>query len=341
MIVEYLESLLQEIDYRKDKLSKIETIYIGGGTPSILSPSQFHTLFQSLASHVDLDKVLEFTVEANPNDIDIDKLMAFQKGHVTRISLGVQTFNDRHLESIGRNHTANDVFQAIKMIRSVSGFDINLDLIYGLPGQKPGEVIHDLEEVARLKPDHVSYYQLILEERTRFYHDYIQGKISFPDEEEIFMMSENVKSGLGDAGYRRYEISNYSRSGKESRHNLSCWQLEEYLGVGMASASQYDNSRFVNMHTLQQYIRKLKSEHDATERIEPFEPEIEMLMLGLRMTAGISTSDYAKRFGKSVFQRFPALKKHIGEGLLIVERERLYLSDKGLDLANYVLSDLF
>ncbi len=337
----YLDHLLLELSHYSHRLNDLETIYIGGGTPSCLSIALLERLLKAINSIVDMDRITEFTIETNPNDIDEDKAQLFHKYQINRVSLGVQTFNQELLHSIGRTHLSTDVKKSVDLLRKHKITNINFDMMYRLPGQTVIDVATDLKEALSLNPEHISYYALILEEKTIFYHDYQLGKLKLISEDDEVNMSELIDDTLENMHYLRYEISNYSLPDKQSRHNLLYWDLEEYLGVGMGSASQIDETRFVNKKTMKEYLEQVDSTGTGIGTFEDFNPKQEMIMLGLRKTEGIAKQKFKERFSESVFEAYPELKNHVASGLLIDAETNIYLSKRGLDLANYVMTSLF
>lgn len=337
----YIDHLILELGHYRDRLDDLETIYIGGGTPSCLNIDLLETLLKAFNSSIDMDQIAEFTIEANPNDIDHPMADLFHRYKINRVSLGVQTFNEKLLTSIGRTHNAADIEKSVAILRDHKILNINFDLMYRLPEQKVIDVASDLKLALALKPEHISYYALILEEKTVFYHDFQMGKLKMISEDDEVNMSEMITDMLEQRLYHRYEISNYSLSGKESRHNLLYWNLEEYLGLGMGSASQIDETRFVNKKTLKEYLKQVGSTGNGFDKFEDFNPRQEMIMLGLRITEGLAKQKFEQRFSESVFKAFPDLKKHVATGLLIDGKTHIYLSQRGMDLANHVMTSLF
>ncbi len=337
----YVDHLLLELSHYKERLNDLDTIYIGGGTPSCLSIDLLERIFKAINSTIDMNRISEFTIETNPNDIDDDKAQLFHKYKINRVSLGVQTFNDNLLHSIGRTHLPTDVAKAVTLLRNHKITNINFDMMYRLPEQTVIDVASDLKQALSLNPEHISYYAMILEEKTIFYHDYQMGKLKFISEDDEINMSELIHDTLEKMHYLRYEISNYARPGKQSRHNLLYWNLEEYLGIGMGSASQIDETRFVNKKTMKEYLQQVDSTGNGIGAFEDFNPRQEMIMLGLRKTEGIAKQKFFEKFSESVFAAYPELKKHVASGLLIDGNTNIYLSKRGLDLANYVMTSLF
>ncbi|MBN2540971.1 MAG: radical SAM family heme chaperone HemW [Bacilli bacterium] len=336
----YIDTLLKELVHYRSDYSNLETIYIGGGTPSSLDPKLLESLLKTISETIALEQIQEWTIEANPNDISKDLLELITSYGVNRISLGVQTTNDRLLKELNRTHVQADVLKAISLIESSKISNYNLDFIYGIPGQTQEDVEADLVFLLRTLPPHISYYSLIIEENTKLHYDILQHKFMPIDEDIVAEYQEWIEETLTDARYQKYEISNYSKNCHFSKHNLLYWDLEEYLGIGMAAASQYTNSRFVNPRKISDYIRTITD--GLFERtVEPFDGPMEFLLMGLRKTEGILMSNYIDRFGKNPLEEYPGLKKYIKTKHLISRDGRLYFSKKGMMVSNQIFLELF
>lgn len=334
LIDNYLQSLATELGHVRSLLDMIETIYIGGGTPTSLSAPAFGRVLKMITNNLNTRTITEYTVEANPEDIDYSRASLMRDAGVTRVSLGVQTFDMDIRQHMHRKHGFATIKKAVDILRDFD-FDTNIDMIYGYPGQSIDSVNNDLELLLKLDPAHVSYYQLILEEKTELGYLVRKG-VLFLDEDQAFEQGELVNLRLEEAGLRRYEISNYARPGRESKHNLFYWNLEEYLGIGLGAASQYGHRRYHNPDRISDYLNQVLEFGHPLETVEEFEPEKETIILGLRLVEGISLTAFEKRFGRSPFTLFPGLRKHLDNSLLELRGTRLRLTDRGLDLANQV-----
>lgn len=336
---EYVDSLIRELRHYHGKYSMLQTIYIGGGTPSFLSKPSLERLLIELNRLIGMRQIEEFTLEANPNNIDIEFLNLIKEYGVNRISLGVQTINDAHLDFLHRTHTSADIREAVRLIRQSGFLSFNLDFIYALPDQTLEDVKMDLAFIEEVRPPHISFYSLIIEERTEMIHLIQHGKVQPVDADLEADMQEYIEQELEHIGYHRYEISNYCLPGYQSKHNLLYWDLEEYLGVGMAAASQYDGTRWVNPRTIRSYSESIRNnEYKRTQ--EDFSPEVEYLLMGLRKTQGIDLRDYEKRFGGSPSRVHPRLEQHLEQGLLEVEDTHLRFTRRGMSLSNQVYLDI-
>jgi oxygen-independent coproporphyrinogen-3 oxidase len=295
---QYLERLIQE--YKSKHITSLRTLYIGGGTPTALEPAQLDYLLAELVKPLDLTQLEEFTVEANPGDLDSEKIAILKKHGVNRVSLGVQTFNDKMLKKIGRSHTADQAIEQISSLRQ-AGFDnITIDLIYALPGQTMDDVVRDLDILLSLNLPHVALYSLILENHTIFMNKMRRGRLDLPDEDDDAEMYEYILDRLDQAGYDHYEVSNFGKDGYQSKHNLMYWDNAEYFGIG-AGASGYENGiRYKNHGPVHHYIAAPDgATHVMEEVLSEREQMEEEMFLGLRKKSGVSISKFNSKFNQS------------------------------------------
>ncbi|MFA7076386.1 MAG: radical SAM family heme chaperone HemW [Candidatus Izemoplasmatales bacterium] len=336
---EYIRSLLREIEYYSDLAEKCETIYIGGGTPSSLELDLLEAFLQELSLTVNFDKIIEFTFEANPSDINPELLTILKKYHVNRISMGVQSLDNKLLKFLGRNHTKEIVIKAVELIKTF-GFALNLDFLYAVPGQTKEMLLNDLKYIKIFNTEHISYYSLIVEDRTIINHWIINHKVAnFPDD-LARDYADIVDDTLESYRYSKYEVSNYCKTGFESKHNLIYWNIEEYLGVGLNASSQYNYIRMKNPSSIKEYIAGTKKTTFNMHQLEDYNPELEIILLGLRKTSGVSLEYYKTRVKKDVFEVYPQLKKHLGNNLLEIKDGYLRLTKNGMYLANQVYLDI-
>lgn len=329
MIDTYLEALDKEILMYKDHFDSIDTIYIGGGTPSMLSVEQLKKLFESLKNITPL----EYTIEVNPESYTKDKGLLFKTYGINRVSLGVQTFNQALLHYLNRGHDNQHVYDAVNHLKSVGIPYISIDLIFSIPGQTMNDIDIDLEHIRTLDTTHVSWYSLILEEKTYFYHQYLRGNFEQMDQDTEAMMYEKVIEGLSKQGFTQYEISNFSKHNHESLHNKIYWTIDPYIGVGLGAHGFIDGYRTYNERALPKYL-------DHYQKEKTFQTD-EMLLqdaliFGLRNTKGIRICDINKRFNIDLFETYPKLKDKIDLGLLENEDGFLRLTKKGTLLGNQV-----
>jgi oxygen-independent coproporphyrinogen-3 oxidase len=328
------------MSYYGDLLYNLKTVYIGGGTPSVLKLPQMERIFKGLENFTNLEELEEFSIEVNPNDVTRELLDLLKKYHVSRISMGVQTFDDRTLKFIGRNHTKEIAMHAYSLLSEYDFKSINLDFIYGIPGQTLRDIEVDLNLIGTLNPDHISYYSLIIEEKTILYHLIKRGKVEELDEDISMDMADLIDKKLAEFGYIKYEISNYAKPGKESIHNLLYWNLEEYLGIGLNASSQYNYMRVKNPERISEYLTGANQEVLTMHIMDDFNPRMEYLLMGLRKTAGINMKRFKEKYKIGVFELFPQLKKHIENGLLEISGESLKFTRKGIYLSNQVYVDI-
>jgi oxygen-independent coproporphyrinogen-3 oxidase len=338
---EYIEALNKEILKKADKY-KINSIFIGGGTPSYLNYPSLESLLITL-NKLKLKEELEFTMECNPGTLSREKLELMKKYNVNRISMGLQSTKDSILKEIGRIHSYEEFKNNYFLAREIGFNNINVDLMFGLPKQKNQDWKDSLEEIAKLEPDHISAYSLIIEEGTVFYNLYEQDKLELPEEDKEREMYLATKEILNKYGYHQYEISNYSKKEKECFHNKVYWKCNEYLGLGVSASSFIDKKRIKNIDDIQKYIWKINNNESVIEEIHINDIEDDMeefMFMGLRMIDGISIKEFKKRFNKDINEVYRAvIEKNIKKELLIYNSERLFLSEKGIELSNYVMSD--
>lgn len=341
LINEYIRALNEEI-LRKCSKYKIASIFVGGGTPSYLNEINLESLLKTI-NLLDFKDEFEFTIECNPGTLNEEKLVLMKNYNVNRISMGLQTTNDNLLKEIGRIHSFEEFKKNYNQARKAGFENINVDLMFGLPNQNMKDWKVSLEDVMSLEPDHISAYSLIIEEGTCFYNLYNNDKLNIPNEEEERSMYLFTKGFLKDYGYNQYEISNYAKVNKECFHNKVYWKCNEYLGLGVSASSFVDEKRFKNIDDIKIYIEKINNNEDVTEEIHVNNINDDMeefMFMGLRMIEGINLKIFKKRFGKDVFDIYDeVIKNNIKKGLLVVDSEKLYLSEKGIELSNYVMSD--
>lgn len=340
---EYIKALSKEISIvTKNRI--INTIFIGGGTPTYLSLEELKILKRSIDEiHKDIN--LEFTVEGNPGTFTLEKLKLLKSMGVNRLSIGLQSFDDALLKKLGRIHNANEFIDSFKKARLVGFNNINIDLMFGLPGQS-FEVWKDtLNKVLTLKPEHLSCYSLIVEENTPFYNMYNDGVLNLPGEDREREMYEYCINFLAKNGYNQYEISNFAKYNKECRHNLVYWNMEEYLACGVGAHSYIKGYRYKNTSLVEEYINYMKDNSLIKIREEShkntLEEEIEeFIFMGLRKIKGISIKEFTKRFKIDIFKLYGnIINKYVKLGFLILKNDTLKLSKEGINVSNTILSD--
>ena len=333
----YLEHLIQET--RSYEIGKLRTLYIGGGTPTALSAQQLAYLLTELLKVMDLSEVEEFTIEANPGDLDPDKIAVLKESQVNRVSLGVQTFDNKMLKKIGRSHQEQDIYDNIRHLKQ-AGFDnISIDLIYALPGQTMDQVKENVAKAIGLDIPHMCLYSLILENHTVFMNRMRRGKLPLPKEELEAEMFEYIIEELEKAGFEHYEISNFSKPGFESRHNLVYWDNAEYYGLGAGASGYVDGIRYKNHGPIRHYLEAVEAgKARITEEHLTLEEKMEEeLFLGLRKKTGVSKARFEEKFGISFDQRYGQVVASLTEqGLLVPDDKQVRMTKRGLFLGDTV-----
>lgn len=324
---------------------EVATVFIGGGTPSILRSEWMRMVLEAVYESYRVRKDAEITIEVNPGTVTREKLQAYHDMGISRLSIGLQSAIDEELKLLGRIHTAEDFFTTYEYAVKTGFNNINIDLMSSIPAQSVESCVWTLERVLGLdpKPSHISSYSLIIEEGTPFY----ENTPVLPDEETDRRLYKITGDILKEKGYHRYEISNYAREGYECRHNKVYWKRGEYRGFGIGAASLIDNSRFNNIRSLDDYIKKIEEGTDVRENMEKLslnEQMEEFMFLGLRLTEGVSYAEFQKNFGKTIDDVYPGVvKKFEKQGLLICGYDetgkKLRLSELGLDVSNMVMAE--
>jgi oxygen-independent coproporphyrinogen-3 oxidase len=332
----YIDALIKEIELNKDSFKYIETIYIGGGTPSNLPNALLEKLLQAINSTIEINNTIEFTIETNPNDIDKEKAELFHKYNINRVSIGVQTFDKTHLAFLGRTHHKKDVINAISNLKEAGINNINIDMIFSLVKQTKEELKEDIKELLKLDITHISYYSLILEEKTTLYHLYNQDKISMNNEEMEALMYNIVIDSLVKNGYNHYEISNFSKPNFESKHNTIYWTNLNYLGLGSGSHSLIDGKRYYNKSNVTKYINNMLKNMNEFKVEYETEPLREELIMGLRLLKGINIENINHKYNIDLLKEYKELNDYIDKGLLILENGNIHFTRSGLMLGNLI-----
>ena len=352
----YIDALTEEIRARKNDFNayRVSTIFLGGGTPSILEGDDSARIFRALQENFDISDDAEITMEVNPGTVTEEKAASWRKSGVNRLSIGLQSADDRELKMLGRIHTYREFLDTWKIVREAGFENVNVDLISAIPGQNLRSWSETLRKAADLGPEHISAYSLIVEEGTPFYERYGDGSGEdedkgnhlppLPDEDterEIYKATEKI---LAEYGYHRYEISNYAKTGYECRHNLGYWERKEYLGLGLGASSLISECRFHNTADMGKYLRLYENAGtDICEDIEHLSVEDQMeefMFLGLRKTVGISVDDFRKAFGKEIREVYGEQMRKLEEQRLIeYSGNRVRLTERGTDISNYVFSE--
>ncbi|AHX74918.1 oxygen-independent coproporphyrinogen III oxidase [Streptococcus agalactiae] len=333
----YLQALIRE--FRSYDITDLRTLYIGGGTPTSISAVQLDYLLTELSRDLNLNTLEEFTIEANPGDLTVDKIEVLQKSAVNRVSLGVQTFNDKHLKRIGRSHNEAQIYSTIDALKTAGFQNISIDLIYALPGQTMDDVRSNVAKALSLNIPHLSLYSLILEHHTVFMNKMRRGKLHLPTEDLEAEMFEYIISEMERNGFEHYEISNFTKPGFESRHNLMYWDNVEYYGVGAGASGYLDGIRYRNRGPIQHYLKGV-SEGNArlSEKVlSKNEMMEEELFLGLRKKEGVSIGKFEQKFGTSFEKRYGQIVQELqSDGLLKENNGFIQMTKKGLFLGDTV-----
>ena len=338
----YVERLCEEIALVSRKIGEhgeipyADTIYFGGGTPTLLSASQMARVLEAVDDCFGIDTEAEITVETNPKSADGKKFGEIRKVGVNRLSIGMQSVHDSELKALGRIHTFED-FKATFEDARKAGFDnISADLMYGIPVQTKESFAKAVEKLAEFSPEHISSYALTVEEGTNFGRR--RDSLVLPDEDTVADMYADMTAILAGHGYHKYEISNFAKSGRESRHNLKYWRVDDYLGFGPAAHSFFGKKRFAHSRDIDAYLRGESIIIDLQD-ISDKEAENEYVMLGMRLSGGMDLNKFRERFGKELSERFPAFGKYTPE-YVVLDRERCFFTEKGMLVSNFILSDV-
>lgn len=324
---------------------RVQTVFLGGGTPTLLSGGQVQRIMREVRACFDLAQDAEVTMEGNPGTLTAQNLAAYREAGVNRLSLGVQSFDDGLLAAVGRIHTAAQAREAVRMVRKAGFENLNIDLMSGLPGQSVAQWAQTLTQAIALEPEHLSCYSLILEEGTPLSLSVQAGTCApLPDEDALYAMDEATDTLIRAAGYARYEVSNYAKPGRACRHNLVYWECLPYRGLGCAAHSDVDGRRFYNPDDWEAYLCMTRRagemrprEGDGTRGERMFE----RMMMGLRMVRGVDAARFARDFGAAPEAVWPrAVERMVSGGLMERQGERLRLTPRGMQVMNGVLVEL-
>ncbi len=343
----YMEALLTEIreaDVPGDRDVKEDTIvsvFIGGGTPSAVEPEWITKVLNAVGERFVLGENAEITMEMNPGTVTEERLWAYRKAGINRLSIGCQSTRDEELRRIGRIHDYKQFLDTYKAVRQAGFENVNVDLMSALPNQSIKDWEENLRTLLSLQPqpEHISAYSLIVEEGTPFYTMYEKGELSLPDEDEEREMYWLADRLLREAGYVHYEISNYAKEGYACRHNCGYWTRRNYLGFGIGAASLYDNVRFRNGDCLQDYLSAPMGCREDLQKLSRREQMDETMFLGLRMLEGVDAEAFYQMYGMKIEEIYgEQITKSIEAGLLERKDNRIFLTERGLDLSNYVMA---
>ena len=350
-IEKYVETVKREIDSYDLSNYNITTIYIGGGTPSRIPSEKIQEILEKIKQKIPENQTkwedIEITIELNPGTVDEEKIKKYKEIGINRLSIGLQSTNNKLLKEIGRIHTFEDFKNTYNLVKKVGFENINVDLMIGLPNQTISDVKESLNEIIKLNPTHVSVYSLIVEENTKMEQLINNKELQLPDEELERQMYWYVKNTLELNGYNHYEISNFAKKGKESKHNLNCWEQKEYIGLGLAAYSYLNGVRYGNTSNIEEYINVQdffnRSELEESgirivDEVQSLEDKRkEYMLLGLRKIEGVSIQKFKEKFVENpIFLFRKELEKLVNEELIAIDGDCIRLTNKGLDLANIV-----
>lgn len=330
----YIDRLLEEIDSYRNNLFDVDTVFIGGGTPNVLPLNLLEKLFIKIEDVLNSSK--ENSIELNPELITDDLCKLLYKYKFNRVSLGVETLNDNSIKLLNRHHNKNDIIKAFDLLHSNNINNINVDLIFGIPNTNINDVKNDLNFILNLNPTHLSYYSLIIEDKTILKYRIDNGLIKPIDDDLISDMYDYIRNRLNENNYIHYEISNFAKPGYESKHNIKYWDIDEYIGVGLGASGYLNGIRYYNNTDLKAYFNVFK-EYD--DKLTINDKKNEFMMLGLRLINGVSISKYNKLFNSNIFDDFPIINKLIKKKLLEINDDNIRIPKDKIFVANIVWSE--
>ena len=337
---DYVQALLREIQAVEEGEGRsVSSIFIGGGTPSVLDERLLGDILKEIRNRFKVEEDAEITIEVNPGTANIGKLQAYREMGINRLSIGLQSPQDRELKILGRIHNYGQFLEIYQEARTVGFDNINIDLMSAIPDQTYEGWAKNLRTAAELEPEHISAYSLIVEEGTPF----AARKLNLPDEDTEYNMYEATAQILKEYGFEQYEISNYARKGRECRHNVGYWTRQDYLGFGLGASSLYGKERFANTADMKKYLENSRNPEKIREKEPSLTREDEMsefMFLGLRMTKGISKADFQKCFGCTIESVYgEVLEKYESMGLLLEQDGRIFLSREGIHVSNSIMAE--
>lgn len=340
----YVEKLMEEMRTMGAvcRDNTVSTVFVGGGTPSILKGEWMEDLFSVLRENFSLEPDAEISMEANPGTVTKEKLFSYRRAGINRLSFGLQSAKERELSALGRIHSFEDFLESFRAARECGFENINVDLMSALPGQTADSWMETLKRTAELSPEHISAYSLIVEEGTPFYEAYGSeaGRKLLPDEETEREMYHRTKAFLRECGYERYEISNYAKPGFTCLHNIGYWTGVPYLGLGLGAASYLNGKRFSGHGDMETYLASAAGTYENEVQLTKKDMEEEFFFLGLRLTKGVSLAEFKERFGEDAAAVYPGvMERFVKEGAANLSDGRFFLTDYGMDVSNYVMAE--
>ena len=337
---QYISRLVSEImEYKREEKIAVDTVFFGGGTPSLLTPDEFFRIHSAIEKSFEILPETEFTVEVNPKTLTEEILKAFISRGVNRISIGMQTIHENERKILGRIHDFEDFLGTFKLVREHGISNINVDIMYAIPEQTKESLAQTLDAVCALKPEHISAYGLIVEEGTPFFE--LRDSGVFHDADTEYEMYLYLSDYLAKRGYTHYEISNYAIDGHSSRHNLKYWHNEEYIGVGISAYSNFLSKRYGNTRVMSEYLVENYKEYISSEQTDCTAHAYEYAMLGLRLKEGISLSEYERLSGINLLSaKKEKISEYISLGLMTHQNDRIALTETGFYVSNMILAEL-
>ena len=340
----YVDQLIEEINNAGAGFrdTTVTSVFVGGGTPSILKSEEMVRIFDALRSSFNIEETAEISMEANPGTVTKEKLLDYRKAGINRLSFGLQSADNTELNHLGRIHTYEQFLESYHLARECGFKNINVDLMSALPGQTMESWLDTLKKVAALEPEHISAYSLIIEEGTPFYEMYgdEKGEELLPDEDSEREMYHQTKKVLKELGYERYEISNYAKPGKECQHNIGYWTGVPYLGLGLGASSYIDGCRFNNTDDLEEYLNGGAGKRCDEIVLDAEDMQEEFFFVGLRMVRGVSLKQFETQFGKTAEEVYPGLlERLIRDGGAETDGEMFRLTEYGMDVRNLIMAE--
>ncbi|MDA3884163.1 MAG: radical SAM family heme chaperone HemW [Candidatus Delongbacteria bacterium] len=338
----YVEKILEELDLYNDTIAKnIKSVYIGGGTPNSLCINNLEKLLSGLNNRLNISEKIEFTIEVNPGSVTEEKLKLFKQFGINRLSIGSQSFLSKELQTLGRTHTPQDIYNAFSTARNLGFENINLDLIFSIPGQTVNSLIYSINKLMELDPEHISAYMLTYYEQTQF-HKLLENKRIRKIEDDIEGEYYNiVKEIFRSHDFKHYELSNFCKSNKESKHNLNTWDFGNYLGLGASAHSFSKDTRWFNDSNVKQYIDLEFIKYPNRNSLSLIDKKNEFIMLGLRKLIGISLKNYNNTFNRSFLSDFDnKIQKYLNNSFLILNKANLHINPEHINIYNTIVSDI-
>lgn len=336
-ICDYVKALRTEIKLKSRKNYLIDSIFIGGGTPSFIDGEYIFDILKDIRKYFNVSETAEISIETNPKTFDDDKLKIYKNSNINRVSVGVQSLNDEILSFLGRNHNSKDVFESLELLKKYD-FDLNLDFIFGYEKQSLKSVEYDLKMIEKINPEHISYYSLIIEEKTKFKSLLDKGKLKFIDEDLERNMYDKIVESLEKNKIFQYEISNFAKVGKESIHNKKYWNCKEYLGFGISSHSYFNGERFSNTLNFSKYLKSLEKEEipiDFSEKLTMNMKKFEYIIMNMRLLNGFLIDDFNKNFESDFLkENKKTIEDSLKEEIIQIKDGRISFTKKGLNITD-------